>query len=190
MAMGDTDRRTTIRELMASGVLPHESALSERPASTSTPRNWPSRVLVGGPRHEPCTICGGPGLQVQYFYVAGQVVTVHAACDGLWKQERAGKEDPMKLRDLKRQVGKTSCHVWPPLWSSSYGADSRFATGDEGVLKGVQRWDSRLSLTMTYDGREHMGNLEWDPPPALADVEKALAANLGREIKAISDVDV
>jgi hypothetical protein len=49
----------------------------------------------------------------------------------------------MKLRDLKRQVGKTSYHVWPPLWSSSYGADSRFATGDEGLLKGVQRWDSR-----------------------------------------------
>ena len=96
----------------------------------------------------------------------------------------------MKLRDLKRQVGKTSCHVWPPLWSSSYGADSRFATGDEGVLKGVQRWESRLALTMTYDGREHMGNLEWDPPPALADVENALTANLGREIKAISDVDV
>jgi len=96
----------------------------------------------------------------------------------------------MKLRDLKRQVGKTGCHVWPPLWSSSYGVDSRFATGDEGVLKGVQRWDSRLSLTMTYDGREHMGTLEWDPPPALADVEKVLTANLGREIKAISDVDV
>jgi len=90
---------------------------------------------VGGPLHEPCTICGEPGPQVQYFYVAGQVVTVHAACDRLWKQERDGKEDPMKLRDLKRQVGKTSCHVWPPLWSSSYGADSRFATGDEGCSR-------------------------------------------------------
>jgi hypothetical protein len=76
-----------------------------------------------------------------------------------------GKEDPMKLRDLKRQMGKTSCHVWPPLWSSSYGAHSRFATGDEGVLEGVQRWDDHLALTMMYDGRDHMGNLEWDPPP-------------------------
>ena len=60
----------------------------------------------------------------------------------------------MKLRDLKRQMGKTSCHVWPPLWSSSYGAHSRFATGDEGVLKGVQRWDDHLALTMMYDAPE------------------------------------
>ena len=96
----------------------------------------------------------------------------------------------MKIRELKRKVGNTSGHVWPPPWASSYGGGSSNATGDEGVLQGVQRWDSRLSLTMTYDGREHMGNLEWDPPPALADVEKALTANLGREIKAISDVDV
>jgi hypothetical protein len=96
----------------------------------------------------------------------------------------------MKIRELKRQVGNTSCHVWPPLWVSSYGADRRFATGDEGVLKGVQQWDTRLSLTMVYDGREHMGSLEWDPPPALADVEKVLNANLGLGIKAIGDLDI
>ena len=96
----------------------------------------------------------------------------------------------MKIRELKRKVGNSSCHVWPPLWVSSYGADRRFATGDEGVLKGVQQWDTRLSLTMLYDGREHMGSLEWDPPPALADVEKVLNANLGREIKAIGDLDI
>jgi len=88
MAMGDTDLRATIRELVASDGLPHESAPIERPASTSTPSNWPSGVLVGGPLHEPCTICGEPGPQVQYFYVAGSIVRVHAACDRLWKQER------------------------------------------------------------------------------------------------------
>jgi len=43
---------------------------------------------------------------------------------------------------------------------------------------------------MVYDGREHMGNLEWDPPPALADVEKTLTANLGREIKVIGELNV
>jgi hypothetical protein len=96
----------------------------------------------------------------------------------------------MKIRELKRKVGHSSCHVWPPLWVSSYGADRRFATGDEGVLKGVQRWDTRLSLTMMYDGREHMGSLEWDPPPALADVENVLNANLGCEIKSIGELDV
>ena len=83
MAMGDTDLRAKIRELMASGGLPHESAPIERPASTSTPSSWPSRVLVGGPLHEPCTICGEPGPQVQYFYIGGRDVSVHAACDAL-----------------------------------------------------------------------------------------------------------
>jgi hypothetical protein len=44
---------------------------------------------VGGPLHEPCTICGGPSPEVQYFYIAGLVVRVHAACDVLWQLERA-----------------------------------------------------------------------------------------------------
>jgi hypothetical protein len=42
-----------------------------------------SRILIGSPLHEPCTICGEPGPQVQYFYIADQVVRVHAACDAL-----------------------------------------------------------------------------------------------------------
>jgi hypothetical protein len=96
----------------------------------------------------------------------------------------------MKLVELKRRVGNSSYHVWPPPWASSYGADNRFATGDEGVLKDVQRQDNGLSLTMMYDGREHMASLEWDPPPTLADVERVLNANLGREIKAIGELDV
>jgi hypothetical protein len=29
------------------------------------------------------------GVKGAYFYIAGQVVSVHAACDALWKQERA-----------------------------------------------------------------------------------------------------
>jgi hypothetical protein len=28
------------------------------------------------------------GPQAEYFYIAGHVVRVHAACDALWKQER------------------------------------------------------------------------------------------------------
>jgi hypothetical protein len=67
----------------------------------------------------------------------------------------------MKMVELKRRVGNSCYDVWPPPWASSYGAASRFATGDEGVLKGVQRQDNGLSLTMTYDGRdEHMASLE------------------------------
>ena len=56
--MSAADLRAKIRELMASGLLP-----------------------------EPCTICGEPAPQVQYSYIAGQVVRVHAACDALWQLE-------------------------------------------------------------------------------------------------------
>ena len=45
-------------------------------------------MLIGWHLHGPCTICDEPGPQVQYFYVAGQVVRVHAACDALWRLER------------------------------------------------------------------------------------------------------
>ena len=74
---------------MASGVLPSEPPPIMRPAPTPTPGNTKSRILIGGKLHEPCTVCGEPGPQVQYFYISGQVVSVHAACDALWKQERA-----------------------------------------------------------------------------------------------------
>jgi len=82
------DLHARIRELMASGVLPEGPPPITRPAPWSTPGNKRSKVLVGGPLHEPCTICGEPGPQIQYFYIAGLVVSVHAACDALWKRER------------------------------------------------------------------------------------------------------
>jgi hypothetical protein len=80
--------RASIRELMASGVLPPDPPPITRPEPWSTPGNKRSKILIGGPLHAPCTICGEPGPQVQYFYIAGQVVRVHAACDAVWKQER------------------------------------------------------------------------------------------------------
>jgi hypothetical protein len=48
------------------------------------------------------------------------------------------------------------------------------------------------SPRVDYDvrrARPH-GNLEWDPPPTLADVEKTLNANLGQEIKVLGDLDI
>jgi hypothetical protein len=73
---------------MASGILPEDPPPIVRPAPMSTPGNAKSRILTGGPLHEPCTICGEPGPQVQYFYIAGQVVRVHASCDAEWKLQR------------------------------------------------------------------------------------------------------
>src|SRR6266581_1620078 len=151
--MDQTLLRAKIRELISSGVLPSAPPSSNAPAE--------------GPRatgRACCWIIRDPNRARS---ARNRVLRSRTFGPGAWWSESMrpaprsgsssgdGKEDPMKIRELKRQVGKTSCHVWPPLWSSSYGADNRFATGDEGVLKGVQRWDDRLALTMLYDGREH-----------------------------------
>jgi len=45
-------------------------------------------------------------------------------------------------------------------------------------------------VTMEYDAREHVGALQWDAPPSLEDVEKVLRANVGKEIKTVSEVEV
>ena len=68
--------------------------------------------------------------------------------------------------------------------------DHTLAVGDEGVLRRVQRVGERLSLTMEYDGRQHVGSLEWDAPPVLADVEYPPGALIGEEIRAIGEVEV
>jgi hypothetical protein len=86
--MDQVELHAKIRELMTSGVLPADPPPITRPSPTSTPGVKRSKILVGGPLHEPCTICGEPDPQVQYFYIAGRVVLVHAACDAVWQQER------------------------------------------------------------------------------------------------------
>jgi hypothetical protein len=105
--------------------------------------------------------------------------------------EHTIREWVMRICELKRTVGKAEVRVWPPPWSSSYERGNTLAVGDdEGVLRRVQRVGERLSLTMEYDGREHVGSLEWDAPPVLADVEYALGALIGEEIRAIGEVEV
>ena len=85
--MSAADLRAKIRELIASGALPKEPPPIVGLASWSTPGNKQSRIIVGWNLRGPCTICGEPGPQVQYSYIEGQVVSVHATCDALWKQE-------------------------------------------------------------------------------------------------------
>jgi len=96
----------------------------------------------------------------------------------------------MKIRELKRKVGETAISVWPPGWASSYTAGDFFATGDEGVLQDVRRIGNRLSLTMWWSNREHVGSLEWTPPPTLEAIETTLRAHIGEPIQAIGDVEV
>src|SRR5882724_7550050 len=80
--MTDADLRAKIRELMASSVLPVDTPPIRRSAPTSTTGNTKSRILIGGPLHEPCTLCGESGPQIQCFYIAGQVVRVRATRSG------------------------------------------------------------------------------------------------------------
>ena len=70
--MTELELRTRIRELMAADALPSGPALIERPRT---------HTVVNSPLPEPCTICGEAGPQVSYFWLAGLVVRVHAACD-------------------------------------------------------------------------------------------------------------
>ena len=96
----------------------------------------------------------------------------------------------MRIRDLKRKSGEAVVSCWPPLWASAYRPGSKLAIADEGVLRSVRRIGDRLSLTMEYDGREHVGALEWDAPPSLDDVEKLLRAHVGQTIRAIGELAV
>lgn len=43
---------------------------------------------------------------------------------------------------------------------------------------------------MRYEGREHTGRLQWDPPPMLMAVEQILQANLGKAIQDLGELDV
>ena len=45
-------------------------------------------------------------------------------------------------------------------------------------------------ITIEYDGREHVGTLQWDAPPKIEDVEKVLRANIGRPIRDVGDQEL
>jgi hypothetical protein len=62
--------------------------------------------------------------------------------------------------------------------------------GAEGLLVSGKRVEDYLALRMRYEGREHTGRLQWDPPPMLTEVELILQANLGKEIRDLGELDV
>jgi len=94
----------------------------------------------------------------------------------------------MKLRDLQQRAGTTM--VWPPQWEGSSGPGQPSAVAEEGVLKGLQRLGNRLLLQITIDGRQRTASMEWDPPPAVGDVEVVLLASIGAEIRRLGDLEV
>ena len=96
----------------------------------------------------------------------------------------------VKLRDLGHGYeGFPRMHAWPPVWMpGGWALDGEF--GSEGILVSVRRLEGSLSLRMRYDGCEHNGRLQFDPPPMLAAVEEILRANLGKAIRDLGDLEV
>src|SRR5260370_10828056 len=43
---------------------------------------------------------------------------------------------------------------------------------------------------MQYDGRKHLGSLEWEAPPGLDEVEGLLRGRIGSQIAAISGLEI
>lgn len=96
----------------------------------------------------------------------------------------------MKLRDLRHgHEGFPRVHAWPPIWMpGGHVLEGEF--GAEGVLVSVKRLEDHLALRMRYEGREHSGRLQCDPPPVLTALEQILRANLGKAIQDLGELDV
>ncbi len=60
----------------------------------------------------------------------------------------------------------------------------------EGVLEGLTRLGGRLLLQIRVNGQRRTASLEWDTPPAVGDVERALLASIGITVRELGDLDV
>ncbi|MGH7416019.1 MAG: hypothetical protein ACREKJ_17620 [Candidatus Rokuibacteriota bacterium] len=61
---------------------------------------------------------------------------------------------------------------------------------DEGVLEGVTRLGGRLLIRINVNGQRRTASLEWDPPPAVGDVEIVLLASIGAEIREVGNLEL
>jgi hypothetical protein len=89
MAMTDAQLRARIRELIASGELRTEPPVIQ----SSGEDGWRPASPRPTSRIETCAICGEPGPTVAYFWTGGRAVSLHAACDALWKLEQGFRRE-------------------------------------------------------------------------------------------------
>jgi hypothetical protein len=93
----------------------------------------------------------------------------------------------MQLRYVKR-VGARS-FVWPPVRSRD-GLKDTAKLRLEGVLTNVLRIGGRLSVTIQFEGSDHVALLdEWKPPPTIDEVEAALRLGVRQTVQAVGLVD-
>lgn len=91
-------------------------------------------------------------------------------------ESRSDQVGTMKFCELKHG----NVRVWPPQ-------PIDFAPGDpsveDGVLEGVERLGRRLVLGINIQGHRCTAPLEWQPPPAVGEVESVLLASIGVRIR-------
>ena len=83
--MDHNELRARIRQLMASGDLPAPLGDKLHPGQAVRV----ARTVIGRSTLEPCLICGEADPMISYTYANRKVVRLHAACDALWRLERA-----------------------------------------------------------------------------------------------------
>ncbi|HUM17086.1 MAG TPA: hypothetical protein VL086_15425 [Candidatus Nitrosotalea sp.] len=94
----------------------------------------------------------------------------------------------MKLRDLRQRTGGAT--AWPARWVESPGPGDTAAVPEEGVLEGLTRLGGRLLLRINVHGHRGTASLEWDPPPAVGDVETVLLASIGAEMRTLGNLEL
>ena len=93
----------------------------------------------------------------------------------------------MKLCELTQRAGEP---IWPARWVESLGPEDASAAPEDGVLEGLARLGGRLFLRINVAGRLRTASLEWEGPPAVGDVEKVLAANIGARIRELGALEI
>ncbi len=94
----------------------------------------------------------------------------------------------MKLRDLRQSSG--GIPVWPPRWVESPDAAGHSDVPENGVLEGLERFGDRLLLRINVDGHRRTATLQWNPPPAVSDIEAVLLGSIGAAIRDLGEREV
>ena len=95
----------------------------------------------------------------------------------------------MQLRFLKRARSKSN--VWPPSEGGRYGLRNSPEVQEAGVLTAVSRIGNRLSVTIQFEGRQHIMLLdEWAAPPTIEEVHDALRTMLGKRVSEVGHADI
>lgn len=127
-----------------------------------------------------CSSSGPSDLEPRFATAA----TLAGIVDRLEERGWARRREPtiMKLRELTA--------VWAPQWIESSGPGETSAVAEEGVLEGLERLGNRLLLRINVGGRRRTASLQWDPPPAVGDVETVLLASIGAAMRDLGNLEL